>query len=108
MRNYKIVGEGTNIQLVRLDDKGKSTSARPASPEELELYKTVLALEAEREEQTHRIVQLRARVSGALAYAPELADITHSERAQWLTQRLAEDVSMMEAKESADLGTLDV
>lgn len=105
--SYKVTGEGTNIQLVRLDEKGKATSARPASPEELGMYKENIALRAEREESAHRIAQLRARISAALAYPDELSKVPHPERAAWLTSRMAEDAAMMDAKERDDLGTVE-
>lgn len=38
---FKVVGEVPNIQMVRMDDNGKATSARPGSPEELLLYKAL-------------------------------------------------------------------
>lgn len=36
--HIKVVGEGSNIQLVRLDPDGKPTTARPGTPEELWMY----------------------------------------------------------------------
>lgn len=101
MTTYKVLGEAPNIQLTRFDEKGKATSARPASPEELEMYNKVIALEAEREEQAHRLTQLRSRLSAALVYAPDLAEIPHSDRSMWLTDRMTADLAMM-AKQERD------
>jgi hypothetical protein len=99
--NYKVVGETPNIQLVRMDENGKATTARPASLEELDMYKELQMLREANQEAADRLAQLRARLSGAIAYASELADIPRPERSAWLRDRMSQDAAAMDAKENA-------
>lgn len=88
--NYKVVGTGDNLVLERTDEAGRSTSARPASAEEMEMYKRVVALSATVQILTREIQATDTRLRAALVHAPELAEVPMKERPDKLAALVAD------------------
>jgi hypothetical protein len=96
---FRVKGQGMNIQLVRLDERVRAWAARPASPEELFMFR-LIALSQSREDALHTEVQmLNEKLDLALSLAGEYEDRPGPKaRRAYLEDKYSEFKGLLEPK----------